>query len=162
MKSSVFKDFHIVIFKCVWGPVNASTHAGLSESRSGIKDKLTLVHQLIFLSSFIFLIFMLCLVLPWVNVPWSCWQKHHFVLFLQLQSENVFKNLKCAVFIEFIMTRRGIHAHNVPIVAYSLHIEVGVGFPCLHCAFLTSWCSNAWQPTSSVSGTTPYKKAKCF
>uniref|UniRef100_A0A671U007 Prefoldin subunit 4 n=1 Tax=Sparus aurata TaxID=8175 RepID=A0A671U007_SPAAU len=27
------------------------------------------------------------------------------------------------------MTRLGIHEHNVPIVAYSLHIEVGVGFP---------------------------------
>lgn len=27
------------------------------------------------------------------------------------------------------MTRLGIHNNNVPIVAYSLHIEVGVGFP---------------------------------
>lgn len=42
---------------------------------------------------------------------------------------KLFKNLKCAVFIEFIMARLGIHEHNVPIVAYSLHIEVGVGFP---------------------------------
>lgn len=36
------------------------------------------------------------------------------------------------------MTSPGIHVNNVPIVADSVHIEVGVGFPCLDRAFLTS------------------------
>lgn len=42
----------------------------------------------------------------------------------------------CAIF--QLMTSPGIHVNNVPIVADSMHIEVGVGFPCLDCAFLTS------------------------
>lgn len=37
------------------------------------------------------------------------------------------------------MTNPGIHVNNVPIVADGVHIEVGVGFPCWDCAFLTSW-----------------------
>lgn len=42
-------------------------------------------------------------------------------------------------FIDLIMIRLGIHEHNVSIVAYGLHMEVGVGFPCWDCAHLTSY-----------------------
>lgn len=35
-------------------------------------------------------------------------------------------------------TSPGMHVNNVPIVADSMHIEVGVGVPCLDCALLTS------------------------
>lgn len=57
MKSSAFKDFHIVMFRCLWGSVNASIHTGRSKRRSG-----TLAHQLSFYYSHPF-----CLVLLWVS-----------------------------------------------------------------------------------------------
>lgn len=43
----------------------------------------------------------------------------------------------CAIF--RLMTSPGIHVNKVPTVVGSMHIEVGVGCPCLDCAFLT-WC----------------------
>lgn len=57
-------------------------------------------------------------------------------------------------------TSPGIHVNNVPIVADGVHVEVGVGFPCLDCAFLTS-CTDlqqipndvpTWSPTGFTGG----------
>lgn len=56
----------------------------------------------------------------------------------QQQDEAGLILFKCAAFIEFIITRLGIHEHNVSIVAYRLNIGVGGGFPCLGHALLAS------------------------
>lgn len=145
------------MFECLWGPVNAGIQTCLSERRSGIKDKLTSLHHLLLFP----LIWCFCV---WM---WPYWQKlinayfllffataRNSSLFMQINQStkylNVFRNFKCAVFIEFIITRLGIHEHNVPIVAYSLHIEVGVGFPCSDCALLTSCKACSWATSSKL------------
>lgn len=53
----------------------------------------------------------------------------------------------CAIFRS--TTSPGIHVNNVPIVADGVHVEVGVGFPCLDCAFLTS-CTDLQQIPNDV------------
>lgn len=50
-----------------------------------------------------------------------------------------FKTKLCSKAVnDFIMTSLCLVEDNDPIVAYSLHIQVGVGFPCLDRALLTS------------------------
>ena len=54
---------------------------------------------------------------------------------------------RCPIF--QLMASPGIHVNNVPIVADSMHIEVGVGFSCLDCSFLTSCKAERPQADSS-------------
>lgn len=54
----------------------------------------------------------------------------------------------CAIF--RLMTSSPIRLNNVPIVVDSMHIEVGVGFPCLDCALLTSCKACSWETSSRL------------
>lgn len=158
MKSSVSTDGHTGL---------SMHHTDLSQSCSEIKDWTPSANsfQLLFVSSFVlFSSFMgKCAMITLTTVKikllffdfWRLKMKAFLVSSIRIcfwvhSSQRKFKNLKWAACIEFIMTKLGIHEDKVPIVAYSLHIEVGVGFPCLDCAFLTSCEACSWETSSKL------------
>lgn len=180
MISSVYKSLHIVTFKCLWDPVNASIHT------EGMQSSKTSWQWLIvrFLPPFMILRLRVLFVTfvskcAKIQADWSCstpvfppppFAPHHpwriqARLFKSTKPQRCPSVFYSAAFIDFIMTRLGILGHSAPIVqpiacisrweldcpVWIMHIGLRAVPAAERPQANSSWCTNAQQPTAFIS-----------